>query len=133
MKEYNLKFLDSQGNVEDELHTFTMQNSATVFCLKKAVETEADCPPSDFRLFFRKENGQNLGLDDDDVLEEVVDDSGQILVQCPSLGLFTGKVWLHKDTYEDVFVLLGSAKSFDHLKVYCSEGTNMDLPMGEIN
>ena len=138
MKEYIIKFLDSRGKVEDKAFTFSLENSATVSCLKKAVEPDADCPQSEFRLFFRQENGQNLGLDEDEVLEDVVNDSGQLLVECPSLGgpgqLFTGKVWIHKDSHEDVFLLLGSTKSFEHHKVpYLEAKTNMELPMGEIN
>ena len=139
MKDYNVKFLDSLGNIEGNSRTYQLENSATVFDLKKAVEDKIVVYKSDqFRLFFRQENGQNLGLDDDEVLEDVVNDSGQILVECPSLGgpgqLFTGKVWIHKDSHEDVCLLLGSTKSFEHHKVpYLEAKTNMELPMGEIN
>ena len=131
MKEYIISFVGSSGKVEDESFTFALENSATVSCLKKAVEFEADCPPSDFRLFFRKENGQYIGLEDDDVLEDVVDDSGQLLVECPPLG-GQKQIWIHKDFSEEVCVLLGSTKSFEHYKVPERE-TMMGLPSkGEI-
>ena len=135
MEEYKVKFLDSDGDVENKPFYHRLEKSATVSCLKKAVEKEASCPSSDFRLFFRKENGQNIGLEDDDVLEDVVDDSGQLLVECPSLGgLFTGKVWIHTDSHEKVFLLLGSTKSFEHHKIpYLEAKTKMELPMGDIN
>ena len=133
--EYKVKFLDSDGDVENRPFSYRLEKPATVSCLKKAVEKEANYPSSEFRLFFRKENGQNIGLEDDDVLKDVVDDSGQLLVECPSLGgpgqLFTGKVWIHKDSHEDVCLLLGSTKSFEHHKVpYLEAKTNMELPMG---
>ena len=132
MKDYNVKFLDSHGNIEGDSHTYQLENSATVSDLKKVVEDQVSVYKSDqFRLFFRQENGQNLGLDEDEVLEDVVNESGQILVQCPTLGILKGKVWIHKDFNEEVFILLGSTKSFDHLKVYRTEGSNMDLPLGK--
>ena len=134
MKDYNVKFLDSLGNIGGNSRIYQLENSATVLDLKKAVEDKIVVYKSDqFRLFFRQENGQNLGLDEDEVLEDVVNDSGQILVQCPTLGILKGKVWIHKDFNEEVFILLGSTKSFDHLKVYRTEGSNMDLPLGKID
>ena len=142
MEEYKVKFLDSDGDVENRPFYYRLKESATVSCLKEAVEKEANYPSSEFRLFFRKENGQNLGLDDDDVLKEVVDDSGQLLVQCPTLGdkplggLFTGQVWIHTDSIDEkVFVCLGSRNTFHHHKVPYLEfkDRHMELPLGENN
>ena len=131
MEEYKVKFLDSDGDVENKPFYHRLEKSATVSCLKKAVEKEASCPSSDFRLFFRKENGQNIGLEDDDVLKDVVDDSGQLLVECPPLG-GQKQIWIHKDFSEEVCVLLGSTKSFEHHKVPFPERM-MQLPSkGEI-
>ena len=131
MEEYKVKFLDSDGDVENKPFYHRLEKSATVSCLKKAVEKEASCPSSDFRLFFRKENGQNIGLEDDDVLKDVVDDSGQLLVECPPLG-GQKQIWIHKDFSEEVCVLVGSTKFFEHHKVPERE-TMMGLPSkGEI-
>ena len=133
MKVYAIKFLDSDGEIESQSHEFQLENSATVSALKEAFQKEVEMyKPDSFRIFFRKENGQNIGLDDDDRLDEVVGDQpGQILVECPTLGILSGKIWLHKNFNEEVHILLGSPKRFEHFNVYRSEGSNYEVPLGK--
>ena len=134
MREYTIKFLDSDGEIEDESHRFQLENSATVSILKEAFQKEVEeYKPDQLRLFFRKENGQKIGLDDDDILSEVIgDQAGQILAECEPLGVLSGKIWIHKDFNEEVFVLVGTPKRFDHYKVYRSQGSNYTVPIGKI-
>ena len=134
MREYTIKFLDSDGEIENESHIFQLENSATVSILKEAFQKEVEeYKPDQLRLFFRKENGQKIGLDNDDILSEVIgDQAGQILAECEPLGVLSGKIWIHKDFNEEVFVLVGTPKRFDHYKVYRSQGSNYTVPISKL-
>ena len=61
MKEYIINALDSDGNVEDRPYPFQLEDSATVLSLKEAFEKKSVYTSDQFRLFYRKENGQNIG------------------------------------------------------------------------
>ena len=61
MKEYMIKALDSDGNVEDRPYSFQLEDSATVLSLKEAFQKKSVYTSDQFRLFYRKENGQNIG------------------------------------------------------------------------
>ena len=61
MKEYIIKALDSDGNVEGRPYPFQLEEPATVLCLKEAFGKESVYTSDQFRLFYRKENGQNIG------------------------------------------------------------------------
>ena len=134
MKEYNLRVLDSNGKIKDKSHTFQLEDSATVLALKKAFEDETGVFEADeFRLFFRKEDGQNLGLDDDEKLEDVVGeqaDGGQFLAQCPTLAFLDVKISIQRDFDEAVYALLGSKKRFEHFIIQ-HEKDNLELSKGK--
>ena len=151
MKEYIIKALDSDGNVEDRPYPFQLEDSATVLSLKKAFEKKSVYTSDQFRLFYRKENGQNigtiflepkflnvwpitiisLGLDDEEQLDEIVRDSGQFLVQCPTLGALDGQISILRDFEEDVYILLGATKNFEHFHIRNMDGdNNLKLPKG---
>ena len=132
MKEYTIKFVDADGQIEDGSFTYPLEDSATVAILKEASKNEViEYEEDQLRMFLRNRNGHDIGLDDDDILSEVIDDHpGQILVECASLGHFSGKIWIHKDFEEDVFLLLGSPKNFAHHNVKPFE-RKYEVPLGK--
>ena len=66
----------------------------------------------------------SLGLDDEEQLDEIVRDSGQFLVQCPTLGALDGQISILRDFEEDVYILLGATKDFDHFHIQRMDGDN---------
>ena len=63
MKNYTIKALNSDGLVEDRPYLFELGDSATVLCLKEAFQKKSVYTSVDqFRLFYRKEDGQNFGM-----------------------------------------------------------------------
>ena len=71
----------------------------------------------------------HVGLDDDDVLEDITKDPGQFLVQCPPLGALDGQISIQKDFDEEVNILIGTTKDFEHFKIL-RYGDKLKLPKG---
>ena len=134
-KEYNLKVLDSNGKVKAKSHIFQLEDPATVSALKKAYEEKIRVfVAEEIRLFFRNENGQDLPLEDDDILDVVGVQAGggQILVECPSLGpgSLDVKITIHKNFDEPIYVLTGDTKDFEHYKIVRYDENNLNLDKG---
>ena len=68
-------------------------------------------------------------------MEDIIADNkeGDFVVQCPDLGTLDGIVSISKDTPEDVDVLVGSTKNFDHHKIkYNDTKNNLQIPMAKL-
>ena len=61
MKTYTIKALDSDGNIEPRSYNFELQESATVLSLKVALEKKFIYTKDQLRLFFRRQNGADIG------------------------------------------------------------------------
>ena len=72
------------------------------------------------------------GLEDDDILEDIVKEPGMFLANVPTLGILKGMITIHRDFDESVFILLGSLKNFEHFHVHRSAGDNFLLPKGKM-
>merc|ERR1711976_233943 len=132
MKTYTVKALDSDGRVESEGYDFELQDLDTVLALKIALEKRFIYTKEQVRIFFRKENGCDIGLDDEDVLEDIAKDPGQFLVQCPPLGPLYGQISIQKHFDEEVNILIGTTKDFEHFKIL-RYGDNLKLPKAKLN
>eukprot|EP00093_Oithona_nana_P000306 00306.XXX_349_878_1 [CDS] Oithona nana genome sequencing. len=69
----------------------------------------------------------DVPLDDSDLLDDIEDQSGQFLIECPSVGILDGELSIKHD--EIVAVLVGSKKTYEHfLLTNLHSGANLKLP-----
>ena len=69
-------------------------------------------------------------VEDDNCLVDVTAKEGVFLVQLPSLSFVDGNVYIYKEVPEDVSVLLGSVKDFQHYTITKERGNNLKMPLG---
>ena len=71
-----------------------------------------------------------VGLDDEEQLDDIVHDNGQFLVQFPPLGpSLDGKISITRDFVQDLYILLGSTKKFEHLHIQAFQGEKDNLKL----
>ena len=71
-----------------------------------------------------------VGLDDEEQLDDIVHDYGQFLVQFPPLGpSLDGKISITRDFVEDLYILLGSTKKFEHFHIQAFQGEKDNLKL----
>ena len=112
-----------------EKSQFTRQINSDFFIAKKTAKILVRFFKNPFHKIFEQWN-ISLGLDDEEQLDEIIRDSGQFLVQCPSLGTLDGQISILRDFEEDVYILLGATKDFDHFHIQRMDGDNLKLPKG---
>ena len=61
MKTYSIKALDSDGNIEPRTYNFELQESESVLSLKVLLEERFIYTKDQLRLFFRRQNGSDIG------------------------------------------------------------------------
>ena len=72
-----------------------------------------------------------IAVEDDDFLTDVTETKGVFLVQCPGLSFIDGYFLVYKEVPENVNVLLGSTKDFEHIVIKRERGNNLKVPMGK--
>jgi len=89
----------------------------TVLDLKKSYADKEGYKLEEVRVFYRRSNGEDLGVEDDEFLKVINPDNagGKFMAEFPHVGIFSGKVTVElEDPSQTVEVLLGSPKSFEH-------------------
>ena len=61
---------------------------------------------------------------------DVTKEEGVFLVQHPNLSFVDGKIIIYKEVPEDVSVLLGPTKNYDHYIIKRERGNNLKVPLG---
>ena len=132
MEDFTVKLLLSDGiNLDKETFTFKLEVKATILDLKEAFTKVEGYTPDQLRMIYRKPDF-DMPLDDSDVLQDIEDQSGVFLIQCPSVsvGMLDGLVSITHD--ENVDVLVGTKKSFEHFQLKRLEGgDNLKIPLGK--
>ena len=88
-----------------------------VLDLKKSYADKEGYKLEEVRVFYRRSNGEDLGVEDDEFLNVINPDNagGKFMAEFPHVGIFSGKVTVElEDPSQTVEVLLGSPKSFEH-------------------
>ena len=118
MEDFNVKqiFPGVPGEIIEETYTFKLEGKATILDLKEAFVNEEGYTLEQFRMVYRKAD-MDVPLDDTDKLEDIEDHTGQFLVECPTMGIFDGKLSLNVQDVKDVgeiAVLIGNKKCYEH-------------------
>ena len=118
MEDFNVKqiFPGVPGEIIEETYTFKLEGKATILDLKEAFVNEEGYTLEQFRMVYRKAD-MDVPLDDTDRLEDIEDHTGQFLVECPTMGIFDGKLSLNVQDVKDVgeiAVLIGNKKCYEH-------------------
>ena len=72
----------------------------------------------------------DMPLNDTDLLEDIEDQSGQFLIECPNVGILDGQFSIKHE--ETLAVLVGSKNKFEHFLLTCLfSGSNIKLPLGK--
>ena len=126
MEDFKLKLIENDI-ISDETYSYKLKgNEATIFDLKKAFTDEEGYTPEQLRIIYRKPD-MDVPLDDSDLLDDIEDQSGQFLIECPSVGILDGELSIKHD--EIVAVLVGSKKTYEHfLLTRLHSGANLKLP-----
>ena len=130
MNDFKIKLIYPGGTLSENTFTYKLQGKATIFDLKEAFTNEEGYTPEQLRIVYRKAD-MDVPLDDTDVLEDIEDQSGQFLIECPSVGveILSGQFSIKHD--EEVALLVGSKKKFEHFLLKPSQKQNLKLPMGK--
>ena len=129
MNDFKIKLIYPGGTLSENTFTYKLQGKATIFDLKEAFTNEEGYTSEQLRIMYRKAD-MDVPLDETDVLEDIEDQSGQFLIECPSVGILDGKLSIKHD--EKLAVLVGSKKKFEHfLLTRLMSGQNLKLPMGK--
>ena len=126
MEDFKLKLIENDI-ISDETYSYKLKGTeATIFDLKKAFTDEEGYTPEQLRIIYRKPD-MDVPLDDSDLLDDIEDQSGQFLIECPSVGILDGELSIKHD--EIVAVLVGSKKTYEHfLLTRLHSGANLKLP-----
>ena len=130
MNDFKIKLIYPGGTLSENTFTYKLQGKATIFDLKEAFTKEEGYTPEQLRIIYRKAD-MDVPLDDTDVLEDIEDQSGQFLIECPSVGveILSGQFSIKHD--EEVALLVGSKKKFEHFLLKPSQKQTLKLPMGK--
>ena len=126
MEGVSVKIILPDESLSDETFTFKMQEKATVLDLKVAFAEEVGYTPEQLRMVYRTPD-MDVPLDDTDLLEELQEQFGRFLVQCPSVTVFDGKFSINYN--ESMDILVGTKDSFEHFKL-TRRRDNLKLPFG---
>ena len=116
MEEYKVKQIFPGEIIGKQTFTFKLEGKATIFDLKEAFTNEEGYTPEQLRMVYRTAD-MDVPLDDTDKLEDIEDHTGQFLVECPTMGIFDGKLSLNVQDVKDVgeiAVLIGNKKCYEH-------------------
>ena len=129
MNDFKIKLIYPGGTLSENTFTYKLQGKATIFDLKEAFTNEEGYTPEQLRIVYRKAD-MDVPLDETDVLEDIEDQSGQFLIECPSVGILDGQFSIKHE--ETLAVLVGSKNKFEHFLLTCLfSGANMKLPLGK--
>lgn len=130
MEDFKIKLIFPEGILSEETFTYKLHGKATIFKLKEAFTKEEGYSPEQLRMVYRRPD-MDMPLNDTDLLEDIEDQSGQFLIECPNVGILDGQFSIKHD--ETLAVLVGSKKMFEHfLLTYLITGANIKLPLGKI-
>ena len=111
MEDIKVKLILCDGSIGDEIFNFNLQAKATILEIKDAFSKAEGYTSEQLQITYRKPD-LDVPLDDSDLIEDIDDQTGQFLIQCPSVATLDALVSIKYD--EDVDVLVGTKKLFEH-------------------
>lgn len=127
---FHLKHVELGG---EETLDFKLEQNALISDLKRKYGEEQGLDSNDrIRMFFKTESGLE-GVEDDDRIADVCDQSGELQVQLSNLSVLDGsvKIELEVSNIGDIAILMGSVKSFEHYELN-RETQTLTLPGGTV-
>ena len=156
-KKFLVQVLNVDGSLGEESYTLELKDNAIVEDLKEAFSQEDIYDPDQLRVRYKIASGNlckhksysltrklkhflsaledDYFLEDDDFLEDirVKYEDGDFVVQCPHMRSIDGAVFVFKkEVPENVNVLIGSTKSFDHHKITHDYKHILQIPLGSV-
>ena len=128
MEDFKIKLIFPSGNLSEETFTYTLPSSSTILDLKEAYSAEECYTPDELRIVYRKPE-LDVPLDDSDLAKDIDDQTGQFLIQCPSIGVLDGQFSVKHE--ETLAVLVGTKANYEHFLLSRLSGSNLKLPLGK--
>ena len=118
---------------QGEVKAFDLQEDAEILDLKTEVAKEEGLgDPDRICMYFRTDNGLDEGIEDDEKVVDVSQQSGEIQAKISPLSFLNGQVKLEveESIIGGVAILMGGRKSFEHF-VLNNPKFAMKIPNGK--
>ena len=139
MRDFKLKLIETNNEIGDEDFIFKLDEKATTLDLKVAFTEREGYTADELRLKYKRQEGDDEPLEDDDRLEDIEMHPGIFLLECPSLGpggigdgimsIFCNFSGMQEG--EEICLLIGSTKKFEYFKLTL-EKNNCSIPNCEL-
>ena len=132
MRDFKLKLIESNQEIDAEDFTFKLDEKATTLDLKVAFTKREGYTPDELRLIYQRQEGDDEPLEDTELLQDIEKNPGVFLLECPPLGTLSGKISVfckisEIEEGENICLLIGSKKKFQHYKL-SHEKNNLSIP-----